>query len=172
MKIAITGHTGEVGSALTLSYITQGHEIVGLTQSTGYPDSDLDKIVDAIKDCDVFVNLYSNNFVQTELLYRVHKEWLGQDKQIVNISSISALGYFGLDADKPVNKHIYKHQKIALEEAHWLLNTKNNLRPRMVLVKIGPGPDTTSWQEVADYIVDCLEKGVDNPYLLELAVAK
>ena len=172
MKIAITGQTGEVGSALADSYRANGHTVIGLSRSTGFIDSDIDKMVDTIKECDVFVNMYSTGFFQTELLFRIHNTWLGLDKTIVNISSISTVGYYSIDVNKSVNKHIYKHEKLALEDAHWLLNTKNILQPRMVLVKVGPGPETSTWQQVTDYIVTCLEHGITKPYLLELTVAK
>ena len=51
MKIAITGHTGEVGSALANSYRAKGHTVIGLSRSTGFIDSDIDKMVEPIKNC-------------------------------------------------------------------------------------------------------------------------
>lgn len=55
MKIAITGHTKRIGKAIYDAFPNS----LGFSKSTGYDINNKDsraKIVQAISDCDIFVN--------------------------------------------------------------------------------------------------------------------
>jgi len=91
MKIAITGHTKGIGSALYTHFGKQ-FEVYGFSKSNGFDiskKSSRDRIKESIKDFDIFVNNAYNNFdnSQLELLNEVFELWKGLDKTIVNISS-------------------------------------------------------------------------------------
>jgi hypothetical protein len=90
MKIAITGHTQGLGQAF-FNYF-QSHTVIGFSRSNGYNivyPNDRNKILDELKDVDVFINNAYNNFddSQLKLLMDVYDIWKGTDKTIINISS-------------------------------------------------------------------------------------
>lgn len=88
MKIAITGHTKGIGKAISDSFTDQGHEILGLSRSNGFDIKDTEKIIDAVRDCDVFINNAYNEFDQEKLLKTLNLAWKGTDKVIISIGSI------------------------------------------------------------------------------------
>lgn len=93
MKVLITGHTSGIGKAIYNYFDNLGYECVGCSRSNGYDISIIesqDKIVDLAKDVDIFVNNAYSNFdhSQLNLLRRVHEIWNGQDKIIINVSSM------------------------------------------------------------------------------------
>ena len=55
-RIAITGHSAGIGQALLKIYETHGHEVVGLSRRNGYNIRSTSKIVEKIRDCDIFIN--------------------------------------------------------------------------------------------------------------------
>ncbi len=92
MKVAITGHTSGIGSAIAKACTTAGHEVVGFSRDTGHHlFKDLELVVAEAADCDVFVNnRYNYKYEQSgqlELLYRMFESWRGQNKRIINIGS-------------------------------------------------------------------------------------
>ena len=165
MKIAITGHSAGIGQALATLYEQQGHEIVGLSRRTGFNIRNIPKVVDQIAPCDMFINNAQIGFAQTELLFEVFKQWQGQPKLIMVISSmmtqrpVSVLP--GLDMD------LYWLQKKTLEEACVQLRHKAT-GPGIILVKPGavatqpnqesprPYADVNEWAET---LIKCLNTG-------------
>jgi hypothetical protein len=90
MKIAITGHTQGLGQAFLNHF--QSHTVIGFSRSNGYDivsPADRNKILDEIKDFDIFINNAYNNYddSQLQLLIDVYNIWKGTDKIIINISS-------------------------------------------------------------------------------------
>ena len=90
MKVAITGHTKGLGQAFFKHF--QSHTVIGFSRSNGYNianPADRNKILDEIKDVDLFINNAYNNFddSQLQLLINVYNIWQGTDKIIINISS-------------------------------------------------------------------------------------
>jgi len=83
MKIAVTGHTSGLGQAIYNNF----PDSIGLSRSNGYDISireNYDKIVDQVKQCNVFINCAQTKFHQTELLMHVAHYWKGK---IINIGS-------------------------------------------------------------------------------------
>lgn len=90
MKISITGHTSGIGKCLFDIYIKNNHTVSGYSLSSGYDvnnDSIRKSIIESSKDSDVFINNAYADPGQTLLLKEIAKEWQGQNKRIVNISS-------------------------------------------------------------------------------------
>ena len=85
MKIAITGHTRGIGKAI--ADLLPEHEIIGLSRSNGYDITDVKKIVDAAKDCDIFINNAYHEFDQEKILKALNIEWKNTDKVIISIGS-------------------------------------------------------------------------------------
>jgi hypothetical protein len=82
MRIVITGHTSGVGKEIYDHYVASGHDVVGLSRSTGYNVyTDQDAIVDIVSTADVFFNNYSGE-TQIELL----------EKTVNKVSKIVVLG--------------------------------------------------------------------------------
>lgn len=88
MRIAITGHTGNIGGYL-YSHLP-AHK--GFSRSTGY-DIKIPEvqqvIIDESTDCDVFINCAHGGpgNTQTDLLLKIYESWKDQNKHIINIGS-------------------------------------------------------------------------------------
>lgn len=106
--IAITGHTSGFGK-----YVFDRLDAIGLSRSNGFDIKDKNKIIDAIKDCDIFINNAADGFSQTEILYAVFDAWQHSDKLIINIGSRSK-DFTLREREKSFG---YSVEKLALEHA-------------------------------------------------------
>lgn len=166
--IAITGHSAGIGLALARIYKKKGHDIIGLSRRNGYNIKSIPKVVNQVKDADIFINNAQAGFAQTELLFALYKEWQGKEnKLIINISTMMTAEPLspipGLDMTE------YYVQKVALEEAIKQLRYYRNW-PKLCLVKPGaiatqpgqtsprPYADVNAW---AEKLVDLLDCGID-----------
>jgi hypothetical protein len=166
MKIAITGGTSSVGQSIVKAYIKRGHSVIDISRSLGYNFNDTNSIVDAILPCDVFVNCLYLADLQVVLLEQVWNNWIGTNKEIINVSTCVTLSVFeAKDAE-------YKKQKLLLEKKHWELISKNILNPRMYLIKFGDGNDHTTWDNCCDYVVNSIELAKPDVSLFEMLVFK
>lgn len=119
MKYAITGHTRGLGQAI-VRHVGEANAM-GFSRSNGYDIAvaeDRQRIVEAIQECDVFVNNAHSEYNQTQLLYDVWSEWADRDKIIINIGSNTT------DGIKP-HPHEYSAQKASLEKASEQLASMN-----------------------------------------------
>lgn len=133
MKVAITGHTGGIGRAIADAFRERGHEVVGLSRSTGYDLARPERIVDAAEDCDVLVNnrhQYDDDS-QLRVLFLMAERWRGRDRLIVNLGSRAGECYVQGRVD-PYS--IYKH---ALDAACEQLTSRPDQLPRVVNVRPG-----------------------------------
>lgn len=90
MKIGITGHTRGIGSALYKKFVSQGHDVIGFSLSTGYDirnQNHRQAILDACKDCDIFINNAYDSIGQTQLLESFINSWEKLDKIIIHFGS-------------------------------------------------------------------------------------
>lgn len=92
MRVAITGHTSGIGKELYK--ILQHHmdKVFGCSIANGYDITNYksrEKILEEIKNFDIFVNNAFDKNGQTKLLKDVIDLWKDTDKLIVNISSKS-----------------------------------------------------------------------------------
>jgi NAD(P)-dependent dehydrogenase (short-subunit alcohol dehydrogenase family) len=167
-RIAITGHSAGIGQALAKIYEEQGHIVIGLSRRNGYNIRSIPKILEKVKDCDIFINNAQAGFTQTELLFAVYKEWQGkQGKKIINISTMMTLE--PVSPLPGIEMIEYYNQKMALEEAHRQLLHLHNW-PKLCLVKPGgvatqPGQTTPRpYAEVnlwAEKLISLLDIGPD-----------
>ena len=163
--IAITGHSAGIGQALANIYQQKGHNIIGLSRRNGYNIKSIPKIINKVKDCDIFINNAQAGFAQTELLFALYQEWQGKaNKLIINISTMMTTEPLsplpGLDMTE------YYVQKIALEEAIKQLRYYRNW-PKLCLVKPGavatqpnqtsprPNADVDVWAQKLVELLDC-----------------
>jgi len=151
MKIAITGHSAGIGQALSTLYEADGHEVIGLSRRNGYNIRSLPKVTAMIEPCDVFINNAQVGFAQTELLFGVWRQWRGQQKYIVNIST--QMTDFLLPPKEEWDEYII--QKKALELAIQLLEQRSEF-PILLLVRPGaiatqPGQEPPEYMEVDIY---------------------
>ena len=106
MKIVITGHTRGLGKAFYDSFINQGHEVIGISRSTGFDiPNDIDRIVELSTGCDLFINNTYAGDSQLQLLNRLH------DK----VGKMVVCGSMAGEYDKIINSQ-YSHDKKTLEE--------------------------------------------------------
>lgn len=150
MKIAITGHSRGIGKALSDGFKAQGHEVIGFNRSTPAnisTDAGIDRIVEASKDCDVFINnawdqqrsKTLQGFSQTVLLYKMWEQWKDQEKTIIVIGSRAADGIYN-------SSFRYAIQKKTLDSAIAQLRNYNIVRP--YILNLRPGwTDTDAVQD-------------------------
>jgi nucleoside-diphosphate-sugar epimerase len=145
MKVAITGHTRGIGKKISEYFISQGHEIVGLSKSTGCDlasEENKNLAIQKIIECDIFVNnafvsiekTHSHfTYVPIEILFEVHKAWKDDpSKRIFVIGSVGSSIFVSRD-------HVYgayQVHKMALDKASWLLNHASTY-PMIHLLKPG-----------------------------------
>lgn len=134
MKVGITGHTEGIGKAIAEACEAADYEVVGFSRATGYHlFKDMELVVEAAEDCDVFVNNRYHYFDtgQVELLYKMYEKWLGVDKRIINIGSrAGTYTCRGVIDRYAVHKH-------ALDAACDQLNGMRDMRPRVTNLKPG-----------------------------------
>lgn len=131
MKFAITGHTRGLGYALSQKPQVINH-FIGFARTNGYDiaqTQDRSRIVEAISDCDVFINNAHAGHSQTDLLYDVYKSWENKNKLIINIGSSTTSG---------IKDHVwpYSSQKASLEKASEQLSFLPN-PCQVMLIKFG-----------------------------------
>ena len=132
MKIAITGHTVGIGLEIAQWMLARGHEVQGFSRATGHDirdDATLDRIVSECLDADIFFNNATYEFQQTKLLFKLHKQWEGKHKTIVNIGAAYTQRW---DTSHPLE--MFRTSKLSLDEGcAYLWNT--GPWPRIVLTK-------------------------------------
>lgn len=91
MKVAITGHTSGIGQGLYQYFQSQGHEVKGYDRTNGYAlPSNQTRVLDEVKDCDIFVNNALPVDSQIFLLEELWPLWVHLDKKIIVINSIAS----------------------------------------------------------------------------------
>lgn len=87
MKVAITGHTKNIGKHL---YEKFSPNSIGFSRSNGYDiknPNDRKRIINEVRDCDVFVNNAPAGFGQSELCLELWHHWKDLNKIIINVGS-------------------------------------------------------------------------------------
>lgn len=141
MKIAITGHTHGIGKAIFEAL--SDHDVIGLSRSNGFDiTSDVDKIVDCIYDCDIFINNAFDyvNFTdaQTQLARKVFDVWFGENKYILNISS-------RVNDFRAINNQKYADAKLSLDEFY-----EETILHKPRVINIRPGATDTRIMQNSD----------------------
>jgi hypothetical protein len=117
-KIAITGHTSGLGKSFFDLLTQQGHHVVGFSKSNGYDIRDysiVSKIINEINDFDLFINNAKPDYTQSQIVYRLAREWSGTVLSIGSTVVVNPPNWtdtFLLE---------YVTQKIALAHAHQVL---------------------------------------------------
>jgi hypothetical protein len=127
MNIAITGHTQGLGQVFFKYF--QSHKVIGFSRSNGYNianPEDRNKILDEIKDADIFINNAYNNYddSQLQLLISVYELWKDTNKIIVNISSRYTTGLEKYCKDKEQQDLFCKSKEFTLP---YIINLKPGL---------------------------------------------
>jgi NADP-dependent 3-hydroxy acid dehydrogenase YdfG len=113
MKVAITGHTKGIGLALYNVFTDNGYSVVGFSKSLGYDISSItsrNNIVEACRDCEVFINNAYHQTGQLEMLIGMLTAWNNQPKFLINISS-QIVNY---NSVFPLEIQNYKNSKLEL----------------------------------------------------------
>ncbi len=146
MRVAITGANRGFGLALAQVWRNFGHEVVNFSRTTGYDINEPEKLVEAVKDFDMFINnayCYKTGFAQVDLLYRLFQVWQGDSKKfIINISTEQTNRWIqhkngsvmSLPWEHGQRRFNYRTTKVALEDAHQFLSQQND-SPKMIIVK-------------------------------------
>ena len=164
MKIAITGSSKGIGAAINKQFKEQGHTTIGFNRTEGWDISDQqiqDKIVQQVKDCDLFINNAHAGFSQVDLLFKLYESWKGQEKIIVNIGSSITMRW------ENTHRFIkYRNEKVALDDACDFLWNKS-LWPHIMLLK-PCATDTermSHWKgkkvdpaDIANFLIYCLDQ--------------
>ena len=174
MLVAITGTSRGLGQDLARLFARNNHTVHELNRSNGYDIKQPNKIVDAVKDSDVFINNAYDGFGQVDLLYALVQAWEGKkDRYIINIGSERTRRWNvpGVDWKLAPRGAEYRTHKLALTEAVQYLY-QQVAWPRLMLVDVGAlqTPPSEYWTEyrkslatipcdqVAELIIDLLDR--------------
>lgn len=128
MKIIITGHTKGLGLHIYNHFVNQGHEVIGLSRTTGYDlSTDVDKIIDFVKNsnCDCFFN---NAYVDVQQAVLIKE--LAKHTMVITSGSMGSNGYSLYKIQNP-----YFINKYKIEVVH--IDIKRNNPLPMLLLKMG-----------------------------------
>ena len=171
MKIAITGHSRGIGLAIA-NQLTQ-HDIIGLSRSNGYDLANISQIIDAVRDCDVFVNNAYYDYYQTTLLSTLYAEWQDLNKVIINIGSAITV-YPRTEIALNNQPWPYRDHKISLETEFRKLSWQGN---NCKLALVNPGSTDTDMMRSHNCIklnpieiAKAVELVLNNLYLKEITV--
>ena len=173
MKIAITGHTKGIGKAIADVFSDQGYEVIGLSRSNGYDIKDTQKIVDASKDCDVFINNAYHEFEQEKILKTMNIQWKGTDKVIISIGSI-VTDYPRIERQLDNQDWPYRNHKRALRDSfRRMIGFPMSCR----LVLISPGATDTDMIKQHDCVkmaplevANVVRYALENKFIKELMI--
>jgi len=120
MKAVVTGHTKGIGLEIFRLLQKKGYDVIGISRQTGYDlYTDVEKVVETAKGCDLFVN--NTKISQTILVEKLHDK---VDKMIV-MGSIAGDYSSAIDCE-------YSKQKLELQS----LCHKLSLRPNTKIVHL------------------------------------
>jgi len=89
-KIAVIGHTRGIGKAIAELYKGKGYQVIGMSRSNGYDITvEQEKIVDAVRDCDLIVINAHAGRSQLDLLKSVYGRYHNDSKKVAVITSTS-----------------------------------------------------------------------------------
>ena len=134
MKIAVTGHTAGIGLAI-VNLLKKDHTIIGFSRTNGYNLNDVDNIVSAAEQSDVFVNNAYYKYQQCEILKQLSHRWQGTNKHIINIGS-TCVNYPRIESELDSDPWEYRDHKTALEKMFRKLAKQPNA---CIISLISPG---------------------------------
>jgi hypothetical protein len=146
-KYALTGHTEGIGKAL---YERIGKDCKVFSRSCGFDitnSADRARIVEDVKDCNIFINNAYANFAQVDLMYELFDQWKDQDKLISNMGSDTTCG---------IKKHVHSYttRKIALDKgSEQLAHLDKPCRVTNFRFGYIGTPKIISWYNPAKYII-------------------
>ena len=145
MKIAITGTSQGLGQHLKQVFEHHGHKVLEFNRSNGYDIKQPQMIVDAVQDCNLFINNAYDGYGQVDLLYALVDAWENKENRfIINIGSEQTRrwtnhmsdGIVPFDWREGQRAINYRTHKISLTEAtHYLYQMVT--WPQLMLVDIG-----------------------------------
>lgn len=164
MKVGITGHTQGVGKEIFDYFLSKNYSCKGFSRKTGYNigiKEDRDRIVDEIRDYDVFVNnaCVFKDDSQLDLLKDVYALWKKQSKIIVNISSRAGDFANGVyPYYNPKYADLKGRQDLFSNITNgwpWVINLKpGRLDTPLTAKKSGPKLKTSSVSKVLEFILE------------------
>jgi nucleoside-diphosphate-sugar epimerase len=172
MKIVITGHANGIGKSIYKKFSDCGWEVFGydiLNNSDVTLPQIQETLLEELLSADVFVNNALSS--QTELLIAAHKQWLGQQKTIVNISS--AMTYMYVNNDYPESFTDYYNHKQTLDNQTRVLQKQTrypniiNFRPAWVDTQLADGVTDYKMkpEHLANLIYFCVENSEHQQFL-------
>lgn len=168
MKVAITGHTSGLGKRLYDHFIKNGHEVVGMSTSTGIDvTKDQDKIVEAVTGFDLFINNTHVDNCQQELL----------EKIVNKVGSIIVIGS-AMHLFRDVATFDYLERKFLLSQLCRNLNVNPNVITNILHLNISFLPDNaaSSKKLVSDNFVEfehllkLIDHWIDNPIFTDVTL--
>ena len=124
MKIAITGHTEDLGKELH-NLLKKENEVIGFSRTNNYSLENYQKIINDSSDCDVFINNTYHPQYQQKLFEELFELWKYKEKTIFNILT-SAIFNNGSNDD-------YRENKLNLQKSSInLINNNHDKKLRVV----------------------------------------
>jgi hypothetical protein len=124
MKVAITGHTQNLGKVL-YTLLKKENEVIGFSRTNNYPLENYEKIIQDANECDVFINNTYHPIYQQKIFEGLFEEWKYKEKTIFNILTSAILNNGIIDE--------YRESKLNLQKSSInLMNKHRNMKLRVV----------------------------------------
>jgi NAD(P)-dependent dehydrogenase (short-subunit alcohol dehydrogenase family) len=137
MKAGITGHTRGLGKAIETELHRKGVETMGFSRTNGFDISDpksRERILDEVKDCDIFFNNAYSGYSQLDLTYEFYSRYKDQAKTFVTTGSIAANA-----VEWRLQPCLYSVIKKALDNATYQLTNSHDKSDDFNLMIFKPG---------------------------------
>lgn len=116
MKIAITGHTEDLGRELH-TLLKKENEVIGFSRTNNYSLENYEKIIKDANECDIFINNTYHPIYQQKLFEELFELWKYEEKTIFNVLT-SAIFNGGSDTEYRENKLNLQKSSINLINKH------------------------------------------------------
>lgn len=153
MKIIITGHTIGVGKKIYDNFVNQGHEVIGISRTTGFDlNTDIEKVIELSEGADLLINNAYVGEKQQELLERLHNK----------VSMMIVMGSIAGDYDQLIRSDYSKNKLALATRTKELSLVPNN---KLLHIKISMLEDAVSGDTLIkfDEVVDLINHWVKNP---------
>ena len=170
MNIAITGHATGIGKGLFEFYATN---CVGFDLTNGYNiDTDIDKILEESKHCNIFINnAYSKN-KQTELAMAWHKLHSDDNFLLINISStfVELTMSDQLNIRSPCLMEYIKYKKKLNQQSHTINLNNDKCNSSVLMIGLVDTRFINSWHtRFTQHELEYFTKLIAECNLLEIA---
>jgi NADP-dependent 3-hydroxy acid dehydrogenase YdfG len=165
MKIGLTGHTKGLGKSIYDNLIKLNN-VIGFSRTNGYDIQSPNKIIEALNDCDVFINNVYYETHQSNLFLKLFEKWKDLEKTIININSSS------IHQSGAWNPHYVANKKHLNDVTQSLIDKYPNKKCRIINLNLGTLDTHTNFENFnkieVSKVAELTEWCINQPHGIEI----